>query len=88
MPIKTAKKSANDVMYNLLCKEEFRSLHDTMLEQRDDIAKIKGKVFNGFDDSIKDIRERVNGLRGMIYGVYGTVIAAAILMAVEYFVRK
>lgn len=88
--VKTAKRYDTDdhEMYDLVCKEEFKQLHDTMLEQRDDIGKIKGKVFNGFDDAIKDIRERVNGLRGMIYGVYGTVIAAAILMAVEYFLRK
>lgn len=88
--VRTAKKIAVDdhEMYDLVCKEEFKTLHDTMLEQRDDIGKIKGKVFNGFDDAIKDIRERVSGLRGLIYGVYGTVIAAVILMVIEGFLRK
>lgn len=81
-------KKKNDEMYNLICKEEFRTLHDTMLEQRDDIAKIRGKVFNGFDDSIKDLRERVGGLRSLIFGIYGTLIAAVILIVVERFLLK
>ncbi len=83
-----ATKANDSEMYNLICKEEFKRLHDTLEEQRDDTAKIKGKVFNGFDDSIKDLRERVNGLRAMIYGLYATVIGTVLLVLLQRFLIK
>ena len=78
-------------MYEKVCKDRFNKLeqkNDHLMagqeEMHKDITAIRQKVFNGFGESIKEIKDEMKNLRYWMIGFMGTVALAILAGLVKF----
>lgn len=81
-------------IYTKFCRPRFEAVEKHQAQIAEDVSAIRGKVFNGYGEAIKDVREDMNdlrkwmheelkSLRGWLMGLIGTVALTVIVSMVK-----